>query len=210
MDIAVLPEASLDGYASPELDFDLTRFAEPLDGPACRALSDLARRHGCHLAGSWVERSADRCFNAMTVFDPDGTRVAHYRKRHPWYPERWATPGDGAAAVFTVAGLRVTLAICFDVHFLANEAARELDQADVLLFPSAWVDEDGDGRAEVLPPLARAFDVAIVNANWGPGVPRVRGQGGSRILGPDGQLLAVSCGELRVDAELLGKGRTRH
>jgi len=76
-----------------------------------------------------------------------------------------------------------TLAICFDLHFLEREAVATLGATDVLLFPSAWVDEDDtDGRAVIFQRLRRKFGVSIVNANWGEGVPRLQGQGRSRII----------------------------
>jgi predicted amidohydrolase len=206
--LALLPELSLTGYVSPGLDFDLAPFAEPLTGPTAASLASLARRHGCYLAGPLVERDARdgaKLHNAVLVFAPDGALVAHYRKRHPWYPEGWATPGDAPPPVFDVRGTRVTVAICFDVHFLAEDGAGALREASVLLFPSAWV-ERRDSRDTLLPELARRFDVAVVNANWGPGAPRIAGQGASRILGRDGHVLArataVVASGARVDATL--------
>lgn len=201
-DLALLPEASLTGYVSPEHDFDLSRFAEPLDGPTSNALAALARKHACAVAGPLIERDGARCFNAFVVFAADGTRIAHYRKRRPWYPETWATPGDAPATPFEVCGVRVTIAICFDVHTLAADAGRALRSSDVLLFPSAWVDDGDDSRGEILPAVAQAFDVAVVNANWGLGSPRIRGQGTSRILGRDGGLLATTLRGGRIDASL--------
>jgi predicted amidohydrolase len=198
-DLALLPEASLTGYVSPGLDFDLTPFAEPLSGPTATALAALARAHGCHLVGPLVERCGAAVYNAVLAFGPDGALVAHYRKRHPWYPETWATPGDAPPPVFDVRGTRVTVAVCFDVHFLAEDASESLREADVLLFPSAWV-ERGDSRDVLLPEVARRFDVAVVNANWGTGSPRVPGQGGSRVVGRDGRPLALATGPGRIDA----------
>lgn len=200
--LVLLPEACLDGYMSPRAEFDLSPFAEAPDGPACQALSGLARKHGCHLAGSFVERDGPRCHNALAVFGPDGAVVARYRKRHPWVIEEWATPGDAPPPVFDVGGLRVTVAMCFDVHFLEEDAVSQLREADVLLFPSAWVEEAADQRDTLLPELARAFDVAIVNANWGPGTPRIQGQGASRIVGRDGKVLARAKGPGRLEADL--------
>lgn len=200
-DLALLPECALTGYVSPGRDFDLGPFAEPLTGPTASALASLARAHGCYLGGPLVERSGAEVYNALLVFAPDGTRVAHYRKRHPWYPEAWATPGDAPPPVFEVRGARVTLAVCFDAQFLAEDAAGELGEADVLLFPSAWV-ERNDSRDLLLGGLARRFDVAVVNANWGVGTPRVPGQGGSRVLGRDGEVLAMARGPGRLDARI--------
>lgn len=186
-DLVLLPEASLTGYLSPRGDFDLRPFAEPLEGPTAGRIAALAQKHRVALAAPIIERDGDRFFNSFVVFDRTGRRLAHYRKRHPWYPETWATPGDLGTPVFEVGDRKVTIAVCFDVHFLEEDCARELEASDVLLFPSAWVEEDGDQRDERLPSLARAFGVTVVNANWGPGVPRVHGQGRSRIVGSDGQ-----------------------
>ena len=78
-DLALMPEASLTGYVSPERDFDLTRFAEPRDGPTAHALAELAKKHGTHLVGPLIEREGDRVYNAMIGFDRKGREFIHYR-----------------------------------------------------------------------------------------------------------------------------------
>lgn len=162
-----------------------------MDGPTAQALAALARKHRLALAGPLIEAGADgKRYNAFVVFDAEGRRLAHYRKRNPWLPETWATPGDLPNPVFTVAGAALTIAICFDVHFLARDAAPQLAAADVLLFPSAWVDDEPvDARAVLLPEVARTYGVGIVNANWGRGQPALRGQGGSRLLSVEGKVV---------------------
>lgn len=202
-DLVLLPEASLTGYVDPELACDLRPFAEPLAGPTTTAFAALARAHRAHVVGPLVLGEGERTYNALVAVSPAGEIVATYRKRHPWYVETWATPGTAPLATFQVKGHMVALAICFDVHFLEEESAAELQAADVLLFASAWVERE-DSRPSMLRALARTFDVAIVNANWGPGVPRMWGQGGSRIVSSEGEALALAEGEgpLRVDADL--------
>ncbi|HVY47953.1 MAG TPA: carbon-nitrogen hydrolase family protein, partial [Minicystis sp.] len=145
------------------------------------------------VVGPLVEREGDRCFNAALAFDASGARLARYRKRHPWYPEGWAAPLGARFEAFELAGLRCAIAICFDIHFVKDEAADVLSAIDVLAFPSAWVDEapGEDARGPILEDLARRFGVAVVNANWSTASrPRVLGQGGSRIVAPDGRELA--------------------
>ncbi len=208
-DLAILPELALTGYVSPEGNCDLRPFAEPLDGPTVRAGRDLAAAHRLHLVLPLVLAEAGAFFNAVVVLRPDGSVAARYAKRHPWFPERWATPGREKPPCFRVGALTVTVAICFDGHFLPYDAGDVLARADLLVFPSAWVDDE-DTRLPLLRSLARRFGVAVANANWGPGVVVVPGQGGSCVLDAQGRLLA----EVRADARgradaLLGEAPAR-
>ncbi|HEX4514604.1 MAG TPA: carbon-nitrogen hydrolase family protein [Polyangiaceae bacterium] len=192
-DLALLPEASLTGYVSAQGDFDLTRFAEPRDGATARALAALAKKHNTHLVGPLVERLDNCVYNTMIGFDPTGAEFLHYRKRHPWYPETWATAGDAPHPKIRIRTLVISLAICFDVHFA------EWPRADVLLFPSAWVEEE-DSRGAMLAKLG----MNVVNANWGAGEPRVPGQGDSMIVDASGKILARADAKTgpRIDAEI--------
>jgi predicted amidohydrolase len=205
-DLVLLPEASLTGYVSAHGDFDLSRFAEPLDGPTRHAVAQLAREARVHVVAPLVLREGDANYNAMIALDPEGELVFTYRKRHPWIPECWASAGTQAAPIVTIAGARVTVATCFDVHFLEEDAAATLDAADLLLFPSAWVSEQ-DELPTLLPALARRHCVAVANANWSPGVVVVAGQGGSSIHDRHGTRICHAVrleqpGILRLDASL--------
>jgi 5-aminopentanamidase len=207
-DLVLLPECALTGYVSPEFHFDLRRFAEPLEGPTLDAYRGLARAHATHLAGPLVEEALGSHFNTFVVVDPAGELRGHYRKRHPWFPETWASKGALPYPELEIAGLKLTLAICFDVHFMAREARGPLERADVLLFPSAWVDDgDEDLRAGIFRSLVRRFGLTVVNANWGAGQPALPGQGRSRIVGPRGEEEAPSLpGRVsRVEGEISRK-----
>lgn len=188
-DLVLLPELALTGYVSPRGNFDLSPFAEALDGPTSQALSALARRHGVALAGPLVERDGARLFNSYLLFDREGRRIGHWRKRHPWYPEAWATPGDFGTPVVELEGIRLCAALCFDLHFVEQDAWDALASADLLLFPSAWVEEH-DTRNDRLAALAQRHGIAVANANWGAGAPFVASQGQSMIFDARGRRLA--------------------
>lgn len=209
-DLVVVPELSFTGYVSPDLKFDLTPLAEPIDGRTIRSSSALARKHRTHLVVPLVLAEGERVHNASIVLAPSGEVIATYRKRHPWFPERWAAPGKNAMPLFDVCGYNVTIAICYDAHFIAHDSPEILARADILTFPSAWVDED-DSRLPLLRRLARTFDLAIVNANWGEGDPdghlQIPGQGRSVILDRDGRVQAeVVPPHRRADAILEKRG----
>ncbi len=202
-DLVLFNEAALTGYVSTAQDFDLTPFAEPLEGPTRAALQHLARRFDCLVVGPLVEREEDRCFNAILGVAPDGQTLLHYRKHHPWFPETWATKGATPGTLVTWRGVQLLPAICFDVHFLTADAGPLLDAADLLLFASAWVDDEGEGdsRTPILEALAAQHHVAVLNANWGPGTPRVPGQGGSMFVEASGQVrtrMSTASGRLDV------------
>ncbi len=203
-DLAVLPELAFTGYVSPGGDFDAGRFAEPLDGPTVRAATELARRHRTALVAPLVLAEGVERYNTAILISEGGVVAEVYRKRHPWFPERWATAGRDAPPLVRVGPLTVTIAICFDAQFLHEEGAAFLAPADLLLFPSAWVDEE-ETRIPLLQSVARRFGVAIANANWAPGVVEVPGQGGSCIVGPRGELLSIvePGGRPRADAVIL-------
>lgn len=198
-DLVLLPEASLTGYVSPDDDADLSPFAEHADGPTARACAAIAAKHGVHLVAPLVLRE-DALYNAMVCYAPDGTRPFTYRKRHPWIPETWAAKGREPLPVVTIADRVVTIAICYDLHFLPRESADQLDAADVLLFPSAWVEEP-DFRIPRLSRLAHNFQIAIANANWGPGDVVIPGQGNSCVVAPDGAV-QTRAARGRIDVEL--------
>lgn len=188
-DLVLLPELALTGYVSPRGNFDVTPWAEDLDGPTAQALADLARRQGVALAGPLVERAGGHFFNSLLLFDAEGRRIGHWRKRHPWYPEAWACPGNLGTPVVEVNGVKLCAALCFDLHFIEQEAWDELQAADLLLFPSAWVEEH-DSRNDRLAALARRHGLAIANANWGAGAPFLPSQGLSMIVDAQGARVA--------------------
>ena len=74
-DLVLLPEASLTGYVSADGDFDLARFAEPIDGPTARALADIARRLAVALVAPLVLAESSGPYNAMVAFGPDPTML---------------------------------------------------------------------------------------------------------------------------------------
>ncbi len=200
-DLVLLPETTFTGYVSPEMDFDLTPFAETVAQGAAR-LHELARACGCDVAGPVIERVGEQCFNTLLGVAPDGSTWLHYRKRHPWYPETWATPGDRPFPLVERHGLRLSAAICFDLHFVAEEAHDVLQACDLLLFPSAWVSDRLDTREEQLLELAATFELTVANANWGSGAPRLPGQGRSMVVQADQDVQVVAALAHRLDVEV--------
>ena len=107
--------------------------AEPADGPACRALVDVAASHGIHVIYGFEETDGASIFNSANVVAPDGL-VGTYRKLFlgiPLETDRF-TPGD-ALPVFDTALGPIGISICYDFYqgpelsrILARKGARLL------------------------------------------------------------------------------------
>ena len=124
-------------------------------GPIRDMLSRCASRTGATLlAGGWPELSDDpmRPFNAATVFAPDGSAQANYRKIHLFdvtlpsgkqlLESSAMSPGKDIVCC-DVLGFRVGLSICYDLRF--PELYRRLVDcgSEVLCVPSAFTAETG-------------------------------------------------------------------
>lgn len=96
------------------------------------------------VTGSWeVGPDKKRAYNRVEVISPGGETVAAYRKLHLFdalsvRESDTMVPGDSLPPVVDIAGVRVGLAICYDLRF--PELFRHLaDQgAQLIVVPSAW------------------------------------------------------------------------
>jgi predicted amidohydrolase len=93
--------------------------AELADGPACRAVIDMAAAHDIHVIYGFEEAKdpeANVIFNAANVVAPEGL-VGTYRKLHlgiPLETDRF-TPGDEVPVFDTALG-PIGISICYDFY----------------------------------------------------------------------------------------------
>ncbi|MGE0210777.1 MAG: carbon-nitrogen hydrolase family protein [Parvibaculaceae bacterium] len=136
-EIVVLPELIVPGYAI-ERD-GLTACAEPLDGPSVSSWLELSRRLGVVIAGGIAEREDGRIYNTAVVTGPDGV-LLHYRKLHLFDREKTVfEPGDRGLPVADTRFGRIGCCVCYDLRFVEVVRALALQDADLILVPTAWV-----------------------------------------------------------------------
>jgi predicted amidohydrolase len=217
-DLVVFPELSVTGHNG---SVEVTRFAEPHDGPIFRAIAARARECGIVVSYGFCERFRGTHYNTSALVGPGGL-VGLQRKVHASFDEfyrfrqahEWGTYDLG----FCTAGT----AICHDSDFFESWRILALKGAEVVLLPHAnrtMPAPDGtlafDGREreasdaelrliqrELLaerPDPPRLHDVlARDNAVFAVFSDQVGFDGhsthvgGAYILGPDGRLLARS------------------
>ncbi|MEQ8371426.1 MAG: nitrilase-related carbon-nitrogen hydrolase [Alphaproteobacteria bacterium] len=165
-DLICLPELWTGlGYSD---DSFWRQIAEPIPGPTSEALSAVARRHGCHITGSWYEAGGDgRVYNTAPMIGPDGAIIGRYRKSHLFdVPQRTdippgiiesarVTPGDELVVLDTALG-RIGMTICVDLRFPELYRAIALQNADAIVCLSAFLAPRADHWEFLL--RARATD----------------------------------------------------
>jgi predicted amidohydrolase len=136
--LVVFPECALTGYCFASLE-EARPFAEPLDGPSARAVTEACAETGTFAVVGFIESEGDACYNAAMVVGPEGP-VASYRKVHLPYlgVDRFLTRGNRPFEVLDLPFGKVGVNICYDVSF--PEAARELKLlgAELIVLPTNW------------------------------------------------------------------------
>ena len=148
-------------------------------GSAYEFLRDVARAENIHVhGGSLAEKAGEKLFNTTVVFGPDGTEIARYRKIHLFditapdgtgYRES-NTYGSGDQVVTCEAnGVKLGLAVCYDVRFPELFLALRRAGAEVVFLPSAFTLQTGKDHWETLI-RARAIETQCwlaAAATWG-------------------------------------------
>jgi len=221
-DLIVMPELWAPGYFTFESWADR---AETLEGGTVAALAAAAAEVGAvvHL-GSLLERTGGRAvntaspsggrgmWNTSVMLGRDGSRLASYRKIHPFgFGEgepALIDPGDRVAVAAIDSGPAhpktiVGMATCYDLRF--PELFRELNDAGATIFaiPAAWP----EARIEHWEVLGRARAIEnqafVVQCNTGGAHGGVVLGGCSQIVSPGGEVLArAGSGEEVIEAQL--------
>lgn len=136
-DIIVLPEMWNTGYA---LD-QIKQIADP-GGERTKALfSSFCRKHGVNaVAGSVAELREDGVYNAMYVFDREGSFTASYDKIHLFRlmnEEKHLQPGAQLGRL-QVDGEEAGMMICYDIRFPELARTLALQGAKMLVVPAEW------------------------------------------------------------------------
>jgi N-carbamoylputrescine amidase len=182
--LVVLPELVVSGYAADRER--LLEVAEPIDGPAVAAWTELARRRDGWISGGMCERDGDSLFNSAVLVGPDGV-LLHYRKLHLFREEKHGfEPGDLGLPVVELPIGRVGLCICYDLRFVETMRILALQGAEVVCVPTAWIAgfdaEKWDARG-LAPQAANAILQANLNQVFVACASQAGSRGGWEMLG---------------------------
>ncbi len=187
--LIVVPEMATTGYCWESRE-EIAPHVEPIPGPTASRFQELATRFNCYITLSMpeVDPHTNVYYNSAVLLGPAGI-VGTYRKIHSFISEpRWARDGDLGMPVWETPLGRLSCLICMDACYFEAARLPALHGADVLLFPTNWLEEKSPSTCW----MARAFEngVYFVAANRY-GLERgAQFSGGSCIINPDGSLQA--------------------
>lgn len=194
-DIVAFPELFTTGYNRELLDHaDLAELLD--DSPTVARLSAAAADAGVAVTGTLLERDGAAIYDTAIVIDNDGRLVGRYRKTHLYPAEHpYFSQGEGLLVAPVAEGLNLGLAICFEHAFPEIFTELALLGANLIAIPSAV--PDGFGYLLDLRTRARAQDnqLFVVASNLVGFDGHTRWCGGSAIIGPRGEALAVADAE---------------
>lgn len=192
----VLPELFTCGYSNLDL---VHRHAEDAEGgQSARFFAALARELGVFIAYGFPEEAQNSVagvFDSANLVGPGGV-LATYRKRNlvGTTLEHRVFMAGADLPVVEAGGLRVGLAVCWDLGFpeVAREAAAR--GADLILAPAAW--REPWGAQYDLSCAARALDsgIHLASANQLGDYPEARFAASGGVYGPDGLRISASLG----------------
>lgn len=130
-ELVLLPELFAIGF---EINANAWDCAEPQGGTTERWLTEVARVHGCHIGGSYLERRGDDYFNTFALAGSTGI-VGRVRKRHPCSLEAYIFKGGDDAHVIETPLGRIGVAICYDGSLREIWDRLLADDPDLLLMP---------------------------------------------------------------------------
>ncbi|UCE74149.1 MAG: carbon-nitrogen hydrolase family protein [Methanomassiliicoccales archaeon] len=192
-DLVVFAELFLTGYMCKD---NLTKLAEPLDGPSVKKAVKIAKEHNTHIVFGMPEKGKEVngiFYNTSVLVYPD-ERVERYRKLHlanfgPFEEHLYFGTGN-ELQVFDSDFGKIGMLICFDCFFPEVAKIYALKGADILVCISASPSSTRIFFEKVI--VARAIENAIffTYTNLVGTELNMVYWGGNTVIGPKGDVRA--------------------
>jgi len=119
------------------------------DSRVIKHMANLAKELSVVLPVSWFERAGTTFFNSVAMIDADGSVMGVYRKTHlpnaiGYQEKQYFSPGNTGFKVWDTRYAKVGVGICWDQWFPEAARCMALQEAEMLMYPSAIGNEPGD------------------------------------------------------------------
>lgn len=191
--LIIFPELSLTGYLNRDLAYELAEF---IPGSSIHSLEEIAKKENIHIVFGMPEKSKKAnavLYNTAVLLGPDGL-IGKYRKMHlpthsVFEEKRYFRLGYEAPVFETELG-KMGLTICYDMFFPEISRLLRLKGSQLIICISA--SPAVRSRFFEVFTAARALEntVFLVYVNLVGVENGLQFWGGSRIIAPDGSILA--------------------
>ena len=146
VDIIVCPELFMSGYGNIE---DIKKYAEKSEGSFAKSISNLAKKFNLSLIYGYPELEETKLYNSVQCFDNKGVSLINHRKtvlpktsneNEIFYPGQ-------KNSIFSMAGLKIALVICYELEFPEIIRNAALNKIDLVIAPT--------GQSDLWPAAAR-------------------------------------------------------
>jgi 5-aminopentanamidase len=187
--VLVTPEVWLPGYNQP----GIPDRAIPSNGPEIQRLAAASKAAGCALVMGYAEAAESAVWNAAVCIDAKGQIVANYRKVQLYGAREQSLyrPGMGYVT-FELAGQKAAILICYDIEFAPHVKALADQGVRLICVPTANMAPFTHVVRHTVPAMSANHGVAIAYANYCGAEGDLTYVGGSQIVGPHGEVLALA------------------
>ncbi len=164
---------------------------QPPEGQIVTTLKKYAGDYKIAILGSFREEGAPGPKNTSVLIGADGEAHAKYSKCHLFSPsgeQLSYRPGD-RIALFTLAGMRCGIAICYDLRFPPLFRAYAHAGAEAVFVPAAWPASRIVQWELLIRARALEHQMYIIGINTTGTTPVDSYNGHSLISGPDGEVI---------------------
>lgn len=123
--------------------------AQPVDGLFVHCMKKLAVKYNIWILFGMNEKAPEvnenKCYNTLMILDSSGATRGTYRKTHlfdafDWQESSHTLAGDSLFFPISTPFGRIGLGICYDLRFPELSRHAALQGAELLIYPSAWMD----------------------------------------------------------------------
>ena len=195
-DMILFPEMSFTGFS---MNTDKTK---ENNGETLAAMADIARKNNIAVGFGWVLDCKEKAKNMYTVLDKNGKILAEYAKIHPFSfagEDRFFEGGKDICR-FEYMGLKIGIAICYDLRFPYVFSA----DCDLMLVPANWPKSRMDHWLALLKARAIENQFYIAGVNCTGVQTKTEYNGNSCVFDPNGEELVRlenSAGIIRADID---------
>lgn len=186
-DLIVFPELFLSGY---NLGEETARFGESDGGLNSKRIVDIAQNYAIAVLYGYIERAGENLYNAARLVLKDGSTLLNHRKCQLFGAfEQSAFEQGSQLEIAEFGDFKLGFLICYEIEF--PEAARALARkgANFVIVLSATSEPYHYVPELMVPVRAVENQIYLAFANRCGREGKLTYCGGSRIVGPDGEVL---------------------